>query len=69
MMFSDDETRIEVYTKAAVLDYHIDSIPYIWTELNKIQSHRSAIKELDADVFLFNETKTNAHIPEEVRKN
>ena len=33
MMFSDDETRIEFYTKAAGLDYHIDSIPYIQTEL------------------------------------
>lgn len=28
--FSDDDTRIELYTKAAGLDYHIDSIP-LWT--------------------------------------
>ena len=36
MMFSDDETRIEVYTKVAGLDYHIASIPYIRTELMAI---------------------------------
>ena len=29
MEFSDDDTRIEVYTKAVGLDYHTDSIPYI----------------------------------------
>ena len=36
MQFSDDETRIEMYTKAAGLDYHIDSIPYIRRELMMI---------------------------------
>ena len=33
MEFSDDDTRIEVYTKEVGLDYHTDSIPYIRREL------------------------------------
>ena len=33
MKFSDDDTMIELYTKAAGLDHHTDSIPYIQIEL------------------------------------
>ena len=35
-VFSNNDTRIEVYNKAAGLDYHIDSIPYIRRELMTI---------------------------------
>ena len=37
-------------------------------DLYKVYTHRSELKELDADIFLFNETNTTAHIPEVVRK-